>query len=395
MSNTASLRFSCNACNKSYAFKPELANKKVKCKCGAVMVVPDLSANSDDELYDIADEPKQAMPVAKPVGTAVSVALGGSAAATVPGKPRVLAYKSGPTAREREAARTSVFTDMYRDVYVPTGLIVASFVAFTVFTVFFDSAGAAGAAFYALGMGVVFFFKTLLMIGAAFILAPLLGVSFGPLWTAILKLAAVAMAPDVLATIITESIGVTGAGILANSIALAFYWFLIAYLFQLDASEAWYVVIGFAVLRWLLTIILAIALAGFLLSGRGSSIASVANSAASASPAASLDSEVDALKDSNALEEARAYVARGRQASKGPIVEKCYAAGAKNVWFGVSRDINGKTEPFSIIIEWPRDAAQRAAVLKEIRAYFKQQDASFKDEDFVDEGGKYAELEIE
>jgi len=33
-------RFGCSACGKSYAWKAELAGKRVKCKCGAVMTVP-------------------------------------------------------------------------------------------------------------------------------------------------------------------------------------------------------------------------------------------------------------------------------------------------------------------------------------------------------------------
>lgn len=398
MSNAAALRFSCNACNKSYAYKPEYANKKVKCKCGAVITVPEMSAPVEDDLYDIVEEPKPAIPVAKPAPRVAITNSAASAAAAKLSNPKVLNYKSGPTARQRERATQSVFTDMTRDVYVPTGLIAVSFVAFVVFTLFFEDAGAAGVAIYTAAMGAVFFVKTLLMIGAAFILAPILGVSFGPLWTAILKLAAVAMAPDILATIISDSIGAPGAGLLANSIALAFYWFLISYLFQLEAAEAWYVVIGFAVLRWLLTMVLAIVIAGFLMSGGGSSLINSAGNAAAAAPtasgAAAFDQDVEDMKQSNSLEEAKAYIAKGRQGTKGAFVDKLYAAGAKNVWFGVTRDINNKTEPFSLVVEWPSNKEKRAAVLKEIRDYYKATDESFTDEDFVDDGGKYAEVEI-
>ena len=32
--------FSCNSCGKQYPWKPELAGKKAKCKCGAVLNIP-------------------------------------------------------------------------------------------------------------------------------------------------------------------------------------------------------------------------------------------------------------------------------------------------------------------------------------------------------------------
>src|SRR6266513_4898710 len=32
--------FSCNSCGKQYPWKPELAGKKAKCKCGAILSIP-------------------------------------------------------------------------------------------------------------------------------------------------------------------------------------------------------------------------------------------------------------------------------------------------------------------------------------------------------------------
>lgn len=400
MSDTASLRFSCESCAKSYAYKPELANRKVKCKCGAVMVVPDLSAPSvEEDTYDIADDPKPAaVAVPKPVPRAASQQVtqptGRAVAQPVP-KPS-LAYARGPNKRERDAARTSIVHDMTRDVYVPTALIVVSFVAYTIFTMFFENSRPSEAAIFTLIMGVVFFFKTLLMIGAAFILAPILGVSFGPLWTAILKLAAVAMAPDVLATIIEDSIGVTGAGLLANSIALAVYWFLISYLFQLDASEAWWVVIGFAILRWILSFVIALIVVGFMMSGAASSVTSAAGNAmaANANPVATFDADIERLRADNQLEEAKQYIAGGRQSFVGPFVTKWYASGAKNVWFLVERDINGKTDPYSLVVEWPDDKTKRAAVLADLKAYYGQLGEGYSAADMTDEGGKYVEVDL-
>src|SRR5689334_2128033 len=40
MSTENTPRFSCNSCGKKFAWKPEIAGKKAKCKCGAVITVP-------------------------------------------------------------------------------------------------------------------------------------------------------------------------------------------------------------------------------------------------------------------------------------------------------------------------------------------------------------------
>jgi hypothetical protein len=48
----------CPNCQKEYRWKPELAGKKVKCKCGEEFGVPkDEPAVEGNDLYDLADEP--------------------------------------------------------------------------------------------------------------------------------------------------------------------------------------------------------------------------------------------------------------------------------------------------------------------------------------------------
>ena len=48
----------CSSCGKSYPFKPELAGRKVKCKCGQVITVPAApKATEPDSLYDLAPDP--------------------------------------------------------------------------------------------------------------------------------------------------------------------------------------------------------------------------------------------------------------------------------------------------------------------------------------------------
>jgi hypothetical protein len=54
----------CPGCQKQYASKPELAGKRVKCKCGGVLEFPAQPEPVDDGAYDFLEEE----PVAKPVG---------------------------------------------------------------------------------------------------------------------------------------------------------------------------------------------------------------------------------------------------------------------------------------------------------------------------------------
>ena len=59
-------KFSCDKCGKSYKWKPELAGKKVKCKCGNIMAAPaeePVAAEPEvdlDSLYELAAEEKKA-----------------------------------------------------------------------------------------------------------------------------------------------------------------------------------------------------------------------------------------------------------------------------------------------------------------------------------------------
>lgn len=50
--------FTCDRCNRSFAWYPEIAGKRVTCKCGEMMFVPETvveAALVDDALYDAAE----------------------------------------------------------------------------------------------------------------------------------------------------------------------------------------------------------------------------------------------------------------------------------------------------------------------------------------------------
>lgn len=420
----ADKRFSCDGCAKSYPWKPELTNKKAKCKCGAILTVPDLSepvpsdddppALPDEGIFDFIDNaPEVASTRVESLRAAIAVPVAATAAKGTSGA-AVLPYRSAPTQRERnrERERMGSIHDLKRDVYIPTGLIVGSFLAYFAWLLIHGNASSTSSlAIYGLIMIVMFAVKTVFMIGGAFIVASVASVSFGPFWTAVLKLAAVAIAPDIFATILQEAIGVPGAGLIASALAVAFYWILISQLFNMDAGEAWIVVVLFGFLRWVLTFIIGMMLLGMLMSGSGmgssaaSSAVSGAAAVAASTEAMAFDEKIEERKENDLLVEGLDYIAqKGRQSGMTDTIKALYAAGARNVWFAVSRDINGKLEPYELVAEWPREAKKRAAMNKAIadrmKAKAKAQEAEHPDEGPItpdvidDEGGKYVAIPL-
>src|SRR5690606_16262231 len=62
MSDTQKAHFECESCGKRYTWKPQLAGKKAKCKCGATLTVPQAIDNDDpgDGMYDLVHDEKAA-----------------------------------------------------------------------------------------------------------------------------------------------------------------------------------------------------------------------------------------------------------------------------------------------------------------------------------------------
>ena len=222
------------------------------------------------------------------------------------------------------------------------------------------------------------------------------------------------MAPDILATIVEEAIGTPGAWMLASAVALGFYWFLISYLFSMDANEAWIVVVLFGFLRYILGFVVTMLLIALLAGGAAAMSSGGGSSGAGSSgggfipsateDALALNDSVANWKENDLLIEGLDYIDKsGRQSGMQGMIKGLYAAGAKNVWFHVSRDINGKKSPESLIAEWPRDVKKRQAMIAAIKAAQDEQaknwlkdhpDAPLDFEPITDEGGKYLEIPL-
>ena len=83
MSEATAARFSCGGCNKTYAWKPELAGKRVKCKCGQVIDVPQATAQDEDEaMYDLAPSEEPVKPKRPVMRSVPPVAVASPAAQT-------------------------------------------------------------------------------------------------------------------------------------------------------------------------------------------------------------------------------------------------------------------------------------------------------------------------
>src|SRR4051794_22791540 len=76
----------CPTCGKTYAFKPALAGKRVKCKCGGVIAVP--AAPAAERMEESAE--------ATPPGFEDMDFGAGAAAEAPPANPGPLASKSSP-----------------------------------------------------------------------------------------------------------------------------------------------------------------------------------------------------------------------------------------------------------------------------------------------------------
>src|SRR3954469_1409276 len=104
MSDVASAKIVCEGCQKSYAWKPELSGKKVKCKCGHVIHVPLPAAPKEEpeDLYDLAPSEEPVKPKRAPAIPSAVAASAPKSSRTSGATSAALAYESGPTQRQKD-----------------------------------------------------------------------------------------------------------------------------------------------------------------------------------------------------------------------------------------------------------------------------------------------------
>jgi len=447
-------RFSCEGCGKTYGWKQELAGRKVKCKCGHVMVVPHTPPAPEDEgLFELAPEDPQPKPAirrqptvhqqhassgsivgATAIGLTVIPAAvrgsskkpggghrggsGGSSAAAGSGSGRTLAYAPGPSQRDRERRSTANTVDTVRDVHAPVALLVIGFIAYLAYYMLRANVSGGGLALISLGLGGMMIGKAALMMVFALVVAGPLGVSFGGIYTAALKLAAIAIFSDGLITWVDFGVdkmtGMRGmfGSMISFPIALGVFWVLLIYLFSMDPGDSWMVVILLCVFDYIIRMILLMVLLTIIFKMGGGTMAGLGSIAAMggagppmltpaqsgaptvASEDADLAEHLAKAKETGFLLEAREYIAGGRQSILKQHTEDWYAAGAKNCWFEVVKDINQKTTPTTYYVELPVGKEKRAKCFEILKAYYKALGDAVDDEDLKDTGSKYIQFGV-
>jgi hypothetical protein len=307
-------RFACSGCGKQYRWKPELASKKAKCKCGTVMDVPaEAPGAPEEDLYALAPDdsaPKRVQPVdAAPArasgggddqyrcpsctqgiaaGSVICVHCGfnlreGKKMAPAPvmaaarpmpvattGGGRTLNYRGGPTARETKAAEENDMMfegSIAKNLYLPIGLILLGLIIEYGQALYWTGDMVQGLGAATLWVGVTVFVNTTVMLIGVFAAAKILDIGFGPFWTAILKLVAIAIGPGAIGGIISTAMGDDFVGNIAGgAVSLGLYWGLFSLLFSLDFSETLNLCFIIWAVRWLVSCFLMTAIMGFFFS---------------------------------------------------------------------------------------------------------------------------------
>ncbi|HEV2293605.1 MAG TPA: hypothetical protein VGR35_07105 [Tepidisphaeraceae bacterium] len=419
-------KFACDACGRRYAWKPQLAGKKAKCACGAMMVVPQAEApaadDAPDDLYGFAEDSLPPATTARPLpATAASAgqtgpALGGG------GGVGALGYRSAPTKENTKKDRFSFdeMTHPPRDLYIPVALLILGLLGILAWAISWG-AGPATMAIVSLITGAATLIKTAILIGLAFIFAPMLGVSFGDARTAILKFAAIVVFTDTVGLWFDELIEVAGGRPTGRRGRGSIFWlemFLIAglisamcyYLFDMDSEETGTFAIPFAVisriLDWVLGLVLAAILAGILAAattappaapapGGSAGKAAAPGAAGGQAPPGGIalranarDREIERMISGGTgmITEANEYNQSQPQKSKREpqLVSQFYGAGAKRVYFG----LGGRT----MIVQLPDDPQGRAKCFAIRDAY--QTTSGAKRPAPKEEGQRFMEMEL-
>ena len=238
-------QFSCNSCQKTYAWKPQLAGKRVKCKCGSPISVPsedpalaDAPPAEFEDFYALAqgeavDEPVAAPPPVARAAPALAVAGAGASIAPAPvrpakrggggapvggnagagRRPNLLGYAQMGGGRKRLGTEEEGSGDVYfhpvKDVYIPAGLIVLGTVLSIFYLLYNEQVSSLGTAIFAFSIFTLF--NLLITIPGILLTIRLFDLGIGPLGPGLLKLAACAIAPgaigDVISMFMTGSLG--------------------------------------------------------------------------------------------------------------------------------------------------------------------------------------------
>lgn len=225
MAATTLATFPCESCGKRYAWKPELAGRAVKCRCGAVMRAPAEPPSPDEPLYDLTDPLIPAPEATTPPSPAPF-------AAPRPAPANILQYAAKP-----QSPTGQLDTDKLKNIQAPIALTAAGLVVLCI------SAWWHGGTAALTVLGIELIVSTTLMLAAVFIVARQRSIQVGPMPTAILKLLAISIAPAAVMSILALALQFIPLGWVANGvIGFCLYFALLGLFFDLDQEDTWYCV---------------------------------------------------------------------------------------------------------------------------------------------------------
>ncbi len=408
-------QFACGQCGKKYAWKAELAGKKVRCVCGHVMTAPQAPAPApepeQEDLYDLADDPapgktaalpsapsqastlpiddedempmvppkaapkaepapigsKPAMQNLRPGGVPPLAARGGTGTGAGASASSLRAYPttSPRPGAAREELNNAVGGTPMGELYVPAMLLGVGLVVFALSHMYQGgSLQSFRSVLPAIGLGLLF--DLVLSFGGIFMVAKIWEVSFGAPGPAIIKLCACAILPPALATLIGNWIGSDSFFVamgVRSICMMPLVLFCFMFLFRLAIDEAFYcMVVIYLINEWLIRLLLSVILS----TGTGGGLSSTGGPAAGApdTPAGRAYRLVQENRGYNAMDWLKTEshgISFAATAEARIIVDKLMAAGAKEVYLTVP---SGESMADSIVIVMPSGKQKREAVFE-------------------------------
>ena len=293
--NTA--HFACHKCGKPYDWTPQIVGKTAKCACGAVLRIPSAppgTAQANAEAVYKEPNPGALLPESVEAKEVIPAGPGEPQTAhaaiislyqPVSGQnrtraPMELADEELDPKVEAELKDLAQYGDKeeeqkkhnpYLDLHLPLillgiGLMLmfgqASFLAHR------HHGSLLGSLF---GVSASLFLNIILNVIALVVAAKFTGIHFGRIPTAILKIAAMYVAPTTLGGVLTAALGGDMPYvILGGAVSIVLYWALLAYLFRLDGTQTMACVLCISILGMITKLFLV----GAMLSALGASMGS-------------------------------------------------------------------------------------------------------------------------
>ena len=429
-------KFSCGGCGKTYKWKPELAGKKAKCKCGHVMSVPkELAPEEDgglDDLYALAEDasarkheastdircpscgsgitPGEAMCTScgfnLKTGRRVAADMGGGGGAA----PALAMAGAGPTSpilgyqgvvggkKHLSGKEDDVGDNNMQEYWIPLGLIgfglIVTLLQFTQFTT--NPMGLGLAMVWVIISTVI---DLVLMLIGCLVAVKLLDLSFGSPGSALLKLAAISLAPDAIGESVSFLFSSSTGMFVGWAISLVCYYILFSYLFDLDGGEVLLLTAIVALVRMFIgTFILAAVLAliaGAAMSGGGGGGGGGGSGSVRASAMAQ-DAEVQEQLDTFHETEAQSWLegSGGRLLGKEPrdqslaMIKNLYDMGADKIL--VFKD-GGQAHTVIIVLPSAKKKDSRAKIFE----WYDKNCDKYGWEETEDVGQKYLVLDFD